>query len=383
MKRLSLREAWPYLKDLQQDPLAVLLEWGRAHPRLFLPLPRFPLALIFDPEGVEGALLAEGTTKATFQYRALSRLTGRGLLTDWGKSWKEARKTLKDPFLPKSVRGYREAMEEEARAFFGEWRGEERDLDHEMLALSLRLLGRALFGEPLSPSLAEHALKALDRIMAQTRSPLALLDLAAEARFRKDRGALYREAEALIVHPPLSHLPRERALSEAVTLLVAGHETVASALTWSFLLLSHRPDWQKRVAESEEAALAAFQEALRLYPPRLDPHPEAGKAPPPGRGPAPPGRHPGPLPLRDPEAPLPRWGGLPARALPGGKGDPFRALLPLWPGAEALPGAGLRPPRGPHRPQGLLPPLPPRPPPLPPGPRPGHPEARRRASRAA
>lgn len=73
MKRLSLREAWPYLKDLQQDPLAVLLEWGRAHPRLFL-----PLALIFDPEGVEGALLAEGTTKATFQYRALSRLTGRG-----------------------------------------------------------------------------------------------------------------------------------------------------------------------------------------------------------------------------------------------------------------------------------------------------------------
>ena len=267
MKRLSLREAWPYLKDLQQDPLAVLLEWGRAHPRLFLPLPRFPLALIFDPEGVEGALLAEGTTKATFQYRALSRLTGRGLLTDWGKSWKEARKALKDPFLPKSVRGYREAMEEEAWAFFGEWRGEERDLDHEMLALSLRLLGRALFGKPLSPSLAEHALKALDRIMAQTRSPLALLDLAAEARFRKDRGALYREAEALIVHPPLSHLPRERALSEAVTLLVAGHETVASALTWSFLLLSHRPDWQKRVAESEEAALAAFQEALRLYPP--------------------------------------------------------------------------------------------------------------------
>lgn len=123
MKRLSLREAWPYLKDLQQDPLAVLLEWGRAHPRLFLPLPRFPLALIFDPEGVEGALLAEGTTKATFQYRALSRLTGRGLLTDWGKSWKEARKALKDPFLPKSVRGYREAMEEEAWAFFGEWRG--------------------------------------------------------------------------------------------------------------------------------------------------------------------------------------------------------------------------------------------------------------------
>lgn len=267
MKTLSPKEVLPHLKRLQKDPLSVLLDWGRTHPRLLLPLPPFPLALVFDPEGVEGVLLAEGPTKATFQYRALSRLTGRGLLTDWGESWKEARKALKDPFLPKAVRAYREALEEEAEAFFQEWGEEERDLDHEMLALSLRLLGRALFGKPLSPSLAEHALRALDRIMAGTRSPLALLDLPAEIRFQRDRAALYREAEALLPHPPLDRLPRERALREAVTLLVAGHETVASALTWSLLLLSHRPDWQERVAGSEEAALAAFQEALRLYPP--------------------------------------------------------------------------------------------------------------------
>ncbi len=267
MERLSPKEALPYLKRLREDPLSVLLEWGRAHPRLLLPLPGFPLALVFDPEGVEEVLLAEGLTKDTFQYRALSRLTGRGLLTDWGESWKEARRALKDPFLPKGVRAYREAMEEEAEAFFRDWGEEERDLDREMLALSLRILGRALFGKPLPGRLAELSLRALDRIMARTRSPLALLDLPGEARFRKDRAALYREAEGLTAHPPLSRLPRERALREAVTLLVAGHETVASALTWSLLLLSHRPDWQERVAESQESALAAFQEALRLYPP--------------------------------------------------------------------------------------------------------------------
>jgi cytochrome P450 len=136
-----------------------------------------------------------------------------------------------------------------------------------MLALSLRLLGVALFGRPLSPRLAELSLEALDRIMAQTRSPLALLNPVPEARFHRAKAALYREAEALIGHPPLSPLPRERALAEAVTLLVAGHETVASALTWSLYLLSHHPEWQSRVAESEEAALAAFQEALRLFPP--------------------------------------------------------------------------------------------------------------------
>lgn len=267
MERLSLKGTLPHLKRLQEDPLAVLLEWGRAHPRIFLPLPGLPLALVFDPEGVERVLLAEGLTKATFQYRALSRLTGRGLLTDWGPSWKEARKALKDPFLPKAVWTYREAIEEEAEAFFAGWGGEERDLEHEMLALSLRLLGRVLFGEPLSPTLARLTLLALDRIMARTRSPLAGLHLLEEARFHRNKAALYREAEALLAYPPLSRLPRERALSEAVTLLVAGHETLASALAWALLLLSHHPEVQERVAGSEEAALAAFQEALRLYPP--------------------------------------------------------------------------------------------------------------------
>ncbi|WP_117236801.1 cytochrome P450 [Thermus sediminis] len=267
MERLALKEALPHLKRLQEDPLSVLLEWGRAHPRLLLPLPGLPLALVFDPEGVEKVLLAEGLTKATFQYQGLARLTGKGLLTDWGRSWKEARKALKDPFLPKAVREYRPLMEAEAEAFFAPWRGERRDLDHEMLALSLRLLGRALFGEPLSPKLAELSLEALDRIIACTRSPLAMLNPFQEATFQRAKAALYREAEGLIQHPPLSQLSRERALAEAVTLLVAGHETVASALTWSLLLLSHHPEWQERVAEEEEAALQVFQEALRLFPP--------------------------------------------------------------------------------------------------------------------
>ncbi|WP_038057142.1 cytochrome P450 [Thermus amyloliquefaciens] len=264
---LNLKEALPDLRRLREDPLATLLSWGRAFPRLRLPLPGMPLHLVFDPEGVERVLLGPDV-KATFQYRELSRLTGRGLLTDWGEAYKAARKALKDPFLPKAVAAYRPALEEEAEAFFAPWRpGERRDLDREMLHLSLRFLGRALWGRPLPEGIAELALSALERIIARMQNPFSRLDLLAEVRFQKHKKALEAAALPLLQTPPLSSLPRKRALAEAKTLLVAGHETTASALSWTLYLLSHRPDWQEKVAQSEAHALAAFQEALRLYPP--------------------------------------------------------------------------------------------------------------------
>ncbi len=264
---LDLKRALPDLKRLRDEPLEALLAWGKAHPRLRISLPGFPLHLVFDPEGVEAVLLG-AESKATFQYRELSRLTGRGLLTDQGEGWKEARKALKDPFLPRSVALYRALWEEEAEAFFAPWRpGERRDLDREMLHLSLRFLGRALWGKPLPEGIAELALQALERIIERMQHPLSRLNLLRESAFREKKRALEREAEALIAHPPLTGLPRERALSEAKTLLVAGHETTASALTWSLYLLSGNRAWQERAAEDFAFALSAFQEALRLFPP--------------------------------------------------------------------------------------------------------------------
>ncbi|MFN4070645.1 MAG: cytochrome P450 [Thermus caldifontis] len=264
---LDLKRSLPDLRGLRDDPLGTLLRWGREHPRLRLPLPGMPLHLVFDPEGVERVL--HGTdNKATFQYWELARLTGKGLLTDWGEAYREARRALKEPFLPRSVAGYRPLLEEEAEAFFASWQaGERRELDHEMLVLSLRFLGRALWGRPLPERIATLALSALERIMERMQKPLSRLNPLAEWRFQRVRQALLAEAEGLIAEPPLDALPRTRALAEAVTLLVAGHETTASALTWSLYLLSRRPDWQEKVAQSEAHALAAFQEALRLYPP--------------------------------------------------------------------------------------------------------------------
>ncbi len=267
MEVLRLQAVLPQLRGLRDNPLGTLLAWGRLAPRLYLPLPGLSLALVFDPEGVEQILLNDGLSKRTFQYGSLRRLTGQGLLTDDGESWKTARKALKDPFLPRTVQGYRALFEAESEAFFAAWHEGDKDLDHEMLALSLRLLGRSLFGTPLPEQLAELTLVALDRLMARSRSPLEWLNPMAENRFRRVKRALYDAAESLIAHAPLSALPRERALSEAVTLLVAGHETVASALTWSLYLLSRHPEQLEPLLADEAYALNIFHEALRLYPP--------------------------------------------------------------------------------------------------------------------
>ncbi len=267
MEIVPLSRLLPHLRRLRDKPLEFLLELGRWSPRAFLRLPGMPLAVVFDPAGVEKVLLNAELSKDTFQYRALARLTGRGLLTDWGESWRQARQQLKEPFLPKAVQGYREAMLEEIERFFDHWDAGPRDLDHEMMALSLRLLGRAIFGGPLPERLAQLTLQALEWVIAQTQSPWAFLNLLGALRFRRTRAQLYRAAEGLSQLPPLSGLPRERALSEAVTLIVAGHETVASSLSFALLLLSHHPEWQERVAHCYEDAVAVYNEALRLFPP--------------------------------------------------------------------------------------------------------------------
>ncbi|MGQ9692922.1 MAG: cytochrome P450 [Thermaceae bacterium] len=267
MERLTLKALLPQLPKLREDTLGFLLELASQGDRFLVQPPLAPpIAFLFDPEGVEKALLAKGN-KRTFQYRSLMRLTGRGLLVDDGQSWKEARLALKDPFLPKAMPGLKPILEEEAERALEEWRPGRVNLEEKTLELALRFLGRAHFGEALPTEIVKASLEGLKEVMAPTKTPWLLLHPGHHLALRRAKRRLEKEALSLIHTPLLRSLPRGRALAEGITLLVAGHETTASALSWSLYLLMKHPGKVPAVLESETYARWTFQEALRLYPP--------------------------------------------------------------------------------------------------------------------
>jgi cytochrome P450 len=171
-----------------------------------------------------------------------------------------------------------------------------------MLALSLEIVGDTLFSADLqgsAPELVAAVITALDHVIARSRNPVwppAWLPTAANRAFKAAVAtlddAVARLVDARRAGPPQPDLlqmlldardddgrPMDptQLRDELVTLLVAGHETVASALTWAWALLAQHPAAADRVAaEAATGTLdprtlpytaAVFDEALRLYPP--------------------------------------------------------------------------------------------------------------------
>jgi cytochrome P450 len=176
-----------------------------------------------------------------------------------------------------------------------------------MMRISLEVVGSALFSTDLTGDTARRivdaVLTALDRVVVRARSPWIpppAVPTPGNLRLRRALRTIDAEVAAMVASRPVaspgddvlgillrardsgSGLDDTAVRDEVVTLLVAGHETVASSLTWTLHLLAHHPQVQERLAD-EVAALgddpgtadlprlpwtrAVVDEALRLYPP--------------------------------------------------------------------------------------------------------------------
>lgn len=255
---------------------------------------RISVVLVNTPELVPEVLIdrADDFQKSPV-LRVLSRpVLGEGLLSSEGELHGQRRKLVAPAFAHQRVSRYAETMTAHALAAQAAWReGERLDMAQAMMRLTLGIVGETLFSVDMLDQAASlgrdittvqrFAIRQL-RIpiqlpMVLRRRPQAALDRLNETIYGMIRE---RRADAVDRGDLLSMLllskdeenglglNDEQARDEAMTLFLAGHETTAQAMTWSWYLLAKHPEIFARLREEGAPfALRVMKEAMRLYPP--------------------------------------------------------------------------------------------------------------------
>ena len=239
--------------------------------------------------------------------RALQRsrvLLGNGLLTAEGEEHLQHRRALQPAFRKDRIPRYAEVMMEETSSLLHLWQGSdgvEVDLHQEMMDLALAIVARTLLGQSLSPALRNDIGVALERALGGFRiSILPFFDLLRKLPlkvvrdFESSRDQLHNIVRKLVQQADpqspdsiLSLLPdatHQQKLDHALTLLLAGHETTANAMTFAVYLLGRHP-WALAQVENEIDCVLqgrtptsgdypelkflrnVLEETLRLFPP--------------------------------------------------------------------------------------------------------------------
>ena len=273
-----------------------------------------PALFLYHPNEIEYVLTtnAKNFRKAmTLRSNFFQRLVGNGLLTSEGEEWKRQRRLSNPAFHRERVATYATTMVDYAKRLVENWQaGETRDMHREMMRLTLEIVVRCLFsadvssdvdhvGEILSEMVKPFASQATLKWILNNRLPtpehirfhrLARKIDAVVYRLIAERRASGRDEGDLLSMLLAAHDEDGRGMNdqqlrdEVMTLFLAGHETTALTLAWSWYLLGKYPEAEKKFhAELEEvlghrdATFADLprlkftekivKESMRLYPP--------------------------------------------------------------------------------------------------------------------
>ena len=306
------------LLALRRDPPGFFLHLARTHggAASFRLLGR-RFYFFSDPEAVREVLVARASAmrKGFLVKRVwtmLVQVMGNGLLTSEGAFHDRQRRLIVPVFHRERLAGYAAIMTDAARAQSAPWAdGDRRDLAAELSHLTLTVVARSLFGADLGVGAGaiSEAMTTLMGLVEKTRTPLAILPWSdAMRQYRRAKRTLdttvaaiiaARRAEGGIDHGDLlsmlllAHdedtggpgMSDRQVHDEVMTLLLAGHETTAGALAWTFHLLGQNPDAEARLhaeldpllPDARPPTLAdlprlvytrqVFTEAMRLFPP--------------------------------------------------------------------------------------------------------------------
>ncbi len=262
-----------------------------------------PMVLVSDPEVVRAIYSNPANGMPPGRNIVLEPVMGsRSVLLLEGAEHLSRRKLMLPPFHGEHMRAYEETVTEAVTREIDSWSvGESFAIHPRMQSITLEVILRAVFGVTDSARF-DRLRPLLKRVLSDTASPM--LQLAGYAtrnlsrgpwelfmrrinEMNEELGALIRERrsdpgvadrEDILSSLVLARFEDGEGMSDAevrdqlVTLLLAGHETTATALAWSFDLLLRHPDKLARLTEEvrdgggDEYLRATISEALRLRP---------------------------------------------------------------------------------------------------------------------
>lgn len=311
---------WGSAQQVKNDPLNFYLQAQRQHGD-YLKLRAtlgFEWYFLTNPTAVEHVLQTnqKNFRKPDLFMKPASLMLGNGLLTSEGSFWVKHRRLSQPAFHRNSIAKLASTVVECSEKMLSRWDnmpdGSVVDLQHEMIQLTLSVAGRALF----SIDLAEHATdvgRAVREAFAIVNAkmfayPLLLplwVPTAEHKQFKHSKEIMDSVFTKIISerrkdtdeHNDLlgmlmsardeetgTGMTDDELKDEVVTLLIAGHDTVAAALSWTWILLAQNPHVRSQLHDELKASLDGrspslsdlehlpyvrmiFDESLRLYPP--------------------------------------------------------------------------------------------------------------------
>jgi cytochrome P450 len=276
------------------------------------------LFLLSDPELIRNVLVRDHANFVKSRALEMSKLVlGEGLLTSEDPLHKRQRRLMQPAFHRQAIQSYAQAMTSYAQRWHSRWeelgaRGSavEVDMHEEMMGLTLAIVGRTLFNAEVEAESREIG-RAMDDIMPlfnRTMLPWAellnRLPLPSTRRLFSGKARL-DEIVTRIIHEHSqkgegqgdlvsmllaaqeedgSGMSEAQVRDEALTIFLAGHETTANALTYTWRLLAQNPEAEARLHEEVDRVLTGrfptvddlpnlpytemvFAESMRLYPP--------------------------------------------------------------------------------------------------------------------
>jgi cytochrome P450 len=302
------------LTDFGRDPLGFLEKCARDYGD-FVPV-RFlhqKIYLINDPSHIEDVLTTQARSfRKTLGYRTpvMRRIFGVGLVTSEGEHWVRQRRLAQPAFHRDRIATYAKSIVGFTEEMIATWKdGETRDIHYEMMQMTVGVVTKTLFNSAVSPELNDviaSSTVVMERFTTQWKWYRALFGLLPSVMsWRFSRGmrrlddfiySLIRERRAsgkdegdllsMLLQARYedgSQMSDEQLRDELTTLMVAGMDTTALALSWAFYLLSQNPESipplheeLKRVLGGRAPGFAdlpqlsytemVVKETMRLYP---------------------------------------------------------------------------------------------------------------------